>query len=852
MFFKTKFVKIIYLTFNKMKRNILILFFILSFCSVYAQEKDSIPMGQMDIPTITLTENELESDMQNQNISGLLQSSQDVFMNTAGYTFGQARFRIRGYGNENFLVLLNGLVLNDAETGRPYYYYWGGLNDATRNKVVTSGLHFSDYSYGALNGVTNILTRASEYRPGTSISYSLANKSYRNRVMVTHATGLMSNNWAFTFSASSRWANEGYVKGTFYNAYAYFLSAEKKINDKHSINLTAFGSPSRTGRAGVATLEAYELSGDNFYNPNWGYQNGVMRNSRVGNTHQPRVLLSHYWKIKQDMQLTTSASYLFGRNGVTALNWYDAADPRPDYYRNLPSYYEEGEYMFNYLTDAWLNQENYGQLNWDYFYFANRKNLYTIVDESGIEGNNLTGNRATFMIEERRNDIKRFDFNSNLSKQLGENGKLVAGVNFMMNKTHNFKVVNDLLGADWWVDIDQFAERDNADDDYYIQTNLETPNKAVKEGDIFGYYYISNINKADAYGQVEYKFNKIDFYAALNLSYTDFWRTGKMKNGKFPLNSYGDSHNKTFFNYATKAGMTYKITGRNFILANATYMTRAPYFRNAYVSPRTRDNVVPNLSSETIFSGDLSYLFRSPYLVAKITGYYTEFRNSIESRNFYHDELRTFVNYIMTDLNKVHYGGELGVEAKVSPTVSLNTALGYGKYLYNNRPNITIVADNSAEVLVNEKVAYIKNYHLGGSPELAASLGGKYSAPKYWFISINANYFANSYVTINPERRTEEIFSMFVESDPQIESILKQEKLKPVYTFDIWGGKSWRIKRKYTIGFNLSINNILNNTNFLTNGFEQLRFDRTKIDKFPNKYYYMYGRSYFLNVYFRF
>ncbi len=835
-----------------MERNILILFLMFFSLGLFAQEKDSTLNQSVEVPVITLTESELDEDMQSQNISGLLQSVQDVYVNTAGYTFGQARFRIRGYDNENFLVLMNGIVMNDAETGRAFYNYWGGLNDATRNKVTTSGLHFSDYNFGALNGLSNIITRASEYRPGSSINYAIANKNYRNRVMMSHSTGLMENGWAFTFSASSRWAQEGYVKGTFYEAYAYFLAAEKRLNENHSLNLTVLGAPTRSGRSGVATLEAYNLSGDNFYNPNWGYQNGVMRNSRVGNIHQPRAILSHYWKIKSGMQLTSSASYMFGRSGVTALNWYDSADPRPDYYRNLPSYYEDGNYMNDFLNEMWTNNENYRQLDWDEFYFANKKNLYTVVDESGIIGNNVTGNRAKFIVEERRNDVYRFDFNSIFSQELTENSKLIAGINYMSNKTHNYKVIDDLLGADWWVDIDQFAERDNADDVYFIQNNLDTPDKTVKEGDIFGYYYISNINKADAFGQIEYKLSRIDFYGSLSLSYTDFWRTGKMKNGKFPVNSYGDSPHKTFFNYAAKAGMNFKIDGRNFIIANASYLTRAPYFRNAYISPRTRDNIVPNLSSEEIFTGDLSYLFRSPYIVAKITGYYTEFRNSIESKNFYHDEMRTFVNYIMTGVDKLHYGGEFGIEAKLSPTVSLNSAFGYGKYLYNNRPSVTIVADNSAEVLAEERTVYIKNFHIGGTPEMAASIGGKYNAPKYWFVGVNANYFANSYVTINPERRTEEALSMFVSSDPQINMILEQEMLKSGYTFDIWGGKSWRIKRKYTVGFNLSVNNILNNTSLITNGFEQLRFDKTNIDKFPNKYYYMYGRSYFLNVYFRF
>jgi hypothetical protein len=324
-----------------------------------------------------------------------------------------------------------------------------------------------------------------------------------------------------------------------------------------------------------------------------------------------------------------------------------------------------------------------------------------------------------------------------------------------------------------------------------------------------------------------------------------------MRNGKFPLNSLGDSKKSKFYNYAAKAGVNYKITGRNFVILNASYMTRAPYFRDAFISPRTRDAVVTGLVSEEILTGDISYQFRSPYFQAKITGFYTEFNNGIENTSFYHDELRTFVNYVMTDVDKLHYGGEFGAEAKISPTLTATAAVGYGKYLYNSRPLVTIAQDNSSEVLAENRVTYLKNYHVGGVPEFAASVGGKYSAPKYWFIGVNANYFDEIYVTINPERRTAEAMEMFVASDPQVATILEQDKLDPGMTIDIWGGKSWKIDG-YNFGFSLSVNNILDNTSIITNGFEQYRFDKANLDKFPNKYYYMYGRSYFLNVFFRF
>ncbi|MDL2261901.1 TonB-dependent receptor [Bacteroidales bacterium OttesenSCG-928-I21] len=839
-----------------MKKYLFLIIFLLALQNIFSQELDSTAKNDRSIPVITLSESEIEDNGQIDDISGLLQSSEDVYTNNAGYNFGQARYRIRGYDNQNTYVLVNGIKVNDAENGRPVYSNWGGLNDAMRNKVVTSGLSISDYSFGGLGGVTNITTRASEFRKGGSISYSLANKSYRNRAMATYSTGMMNNGWAFTVSASARWSQKGYVEGSFYEALAYFGTVEKKINNNHSLGLTIFGSPSRSGRTGVTTLEAYELTGDHYYNPNWGYQNGKVRNSKIGTYHQPRILFNHFWKIDNVTKLNTSASYVFGRGGTTALNWYDAADPRPDYYRYFPSYYNEDDYMHTYLTDKWQNDESFRQLDWDSFYFANQKNLYTVENESGIDGNSVTGNRAKYIVEERRNDLRRLDISSVFSRELTENIKLMAGINYMSHKTNNFKIISDLLGADWWLDIDQFAERDFSDN-FMSQNDINTPNRTVKEGDKFGYDYVANLNNADLFMQGEAKLSKFDLFAAIDLAYTEFWRKGNMINGKFPETSGGNSPKQRFFDYAVKAGAIYKITGRHLVSLNGIYMTRAPYFRNSYVSPRTRNTLISDITgkdlmSEKIFSGDLSYLYRAPFLQVKITCFWTEFRDGIQSNSFYHDELKTLVNYIMTDVNKKHYGLELGVEAKLGPSFVLTAAAGYGQYIYSSRPNVTIAQDNSAEILVTDRTVYIKNYHIGGMPELASTIGLKYNAPKYWFIGVNANYFDYNYITLNPERRTEDMLLDFFETDPQVSEILDQEKLEHGFTVDIFGGASFRVKSKYTLGFSLSVNNILNNKNFITNGFEQYRFDRTNIDKFPSKYYYMYGTTYFLNMYFRF
>lgn len=803
------------------------------------------------IPLVTLSASDLEADEESQDISGLLQASRDIFTSTAGYTFGSARFRVRGYDSENMTVMINGMPVNDRESGRAFWSGWGGLNDVTRYQEINTNISSGQHHFGGIGGSTNMDTRASGFRKGSQVTYSLANRSYRNRLMFTSNTGMMKNGWAFTVSGSRRWAQEGYVEGTFYDAWSYFVSAEKKINDKHSLVFTGFGSPTISGRPGVATQEAYDLAGTNYYNPYWGYQNGEKRNARVNHYHQPMLILGHYWKLNPKTQVNQAVSYTFGRGGGTALEWYDAADPRPDYYRNLPSYYQvEYPEQFAYYTRQWEENETFRQLDWDQFYFANGKNLYTVQNANGIEGNNITGNRAKYIVEQRRNDKQHLMYNANLRHSLSDKVMISAGLNLSQFKGHNYKVVDDLLGADFWVDVDKYAERD-FQDPVSANSDIRTPNRVVKEGDIFGYDYDANINQADVFAMIETKGRRIDLYAALQGSSTNFWRTGNMQNGKFPDQSLGDGEKHSFLNYGIKAGADYKITGRHFITANLMYMTRAPYFRNAYISSRTRDQVVEGLDNEQIQGGDISYLFRGSRLKLRLTGYYTEFNDGIWARSFYHEELNSFVNYVMNGVDQIRTGIEFGVEANLTPTITASLVVAEGDYIYNSRPEVFIAQDNNPEEIIASREVYLKNYKVGGMPETAISGGLKYNSPKFWFVGVNLSYYDNIYLTPNPDRRTEDAIQGLVTDDVIYKQLLAQEKLESGMVTDLFGGKSWRFGDHF-ISLTLSMNNLLDVTDFAIGGFEQYRYDARDIDRFPPKYFYLYGRSYFVNIRYRF
>ncbi len=832
--------------------------FILIFLSSYffGQETDTTVIKdetEFTIPTFSLTEMENEGNGQSQEIAGLLQSSRDIFTSQAGYTFGPARFRIRGYDSENLSVLMGGVPLNDMETGRAYWSNWGGLNDVTRNSDIKTGIVASDYAFGGVAGVTRIIARPSTYRKQLKVSYALSNRSYRNRIMITWASGVSKKGWSFVLSGSHRWAKEGYVEGTFYDAWAYWVGVEKRFNSRHSISLLVFGAPSSRGRAGPAIQEAYDLSGSNFYNPYWGYQNGEKRNARVSRYHQPVITFTHYGKLSDNITCQGSLTYWFGKGGSTALNWTDGGDPRPDYYRYLPSYWlgTGDQETADFLTNQWKTNKEFRQIRWDAMYFANSKWLNTIDDVNGIEGNTVTGYRSKYIIEDRRNDKQDFLFNWHLNSFVNDNITIIAGINLNWHKGFHYKKIDDLLGGEWWLDVDKYAEGDPYKFPAKQQNNLDNPNNLVTVGDVFGYDYTATVNRQEAFGQADFTYRKVDFYVSLDFSHTVFWRTGNMRNGRYPDNSLGDSPKQNFYNYGAKAGVTYKINGRNYLVLNGMYLTRAPFFWNSYVSPYTREFTVENLTSEKIFSGDLSYILRSPAVKARLTLYYTQFRDQNWRRSFYIDILNSFVNYMMTGVDKQSMGLEFGIEANVTPTVTLTGVLGLGQYIYTSRPVATIVSDNTSEVLARDRKVYFENYYVGGSPQTIASVGVKYFAPKYWFIGLNGNYMGNAYLGPNPDRRTEQALDGFWEGDVRISDVLHQEKLNPGYTVDLFGGKSWRIKHKYYIGFTLGISNLLNNTDYAMSGFEQLRYDPTDINKFPPKYYYLYGRNFYFNVYFR-
>jgi hypothetical protein len=835
-----------------------------------ANEMGYVVMNQIDInaarliqdniPTVSLSESDFK-DNASQSVSGVLSASRDAFISAASFNWGNMRFRIRGYEYENFTTLMNGVQMNDLATGQVYWGSWGGLNDVMRNRENLLGITPSTFNFGGIGGSYDLDSRASRQRKGLSASYAISNRSYFHRLMATYNTGLLKNGWAFSVSASKRWAQEGYVEGTFYDGYSFFTSIEKLIGFKHSISLTAFAAPTKTGRASPAVQEMYDLAGTNYYNPNWGYQNGEKRNASVGKSFQPVFILNHEWKINNKSSLETGASFLFGKSAVSGLDWYNAPDPRPDYYRKLPSFIDDSTMRAEAIA-LLSSDENARQIDWDNLYQTNRNNIRTVA--TGENNDSITGKRSLYILSDRVTDNKKWNINTVYNNSLTNNIIFTAGATYQWQNSNFYQQVNDLLGGDFWLDLNQFAERDFPDSLTSALNNLNESDIVVKEGEKYGYNYTLHNRKASGWTQFQFNFNHFDFFVSGEISHSQFWREGHTKVGLFPDNSFGNSEKQNFLNYAGKGGVTYKINGRNYIFANGTALTRAPYINDILISPRNRNQFAPKVQSSKIYSGEAGYYLRSPNVKAKTTAFFTQFNDQTQSLNFYHEEFRTQVNYTLTNVDTRHIGTELAIEAKIYKGLSATAVASIGKYYYTDRMSATITQDNTQEILLNE-IIYSKNFRVTGSPQQAYNLGLSYRGKKLWFVNLNFNVYNKIYIAFNPARRTSQAVDLVAENSEQWNDIIEQEevskKFNEKYTLDFFGGKSWkltkeRIKGKYNIFMvlNVGVNNITNNRKMISNGYEQLRFDFTdrNPEKFDSKYFYNYGTTFFINLTFRF
>ena len=519
-----------------------------------------------------------------------------------------------------------------------------------------------------------------------------------------------------------------------------------------------------------------------------------------------------------------------------------------------------------------------------------------------------------------QNDI---NLNASLKWTAGKIFTLTGGINYKWNHTEYYKKMDDLLGGDYYINIDQFAERDFASSPAMVQNDLDYylahgEAQSLQQGDKYGYDYYAHVRKANAWANGSLDLGAFKADLAAQIGYEKFWREGLVRKGLFaglddngnefiidgknltsyemvngvktPITSKGNSAVSDFLTYSAKLGLQYHIDGGHRIYANAAYYNDAPTFAQSFISPRTRNSLVPNLETMKTTSADINYQFSNNGYNFRITGFWTTIKDQTDMMSFYDDSQNSFTNFAMSGIDQRHMGVELGFKIPVFVQgLSVEGAFSWGEYIYTSTPRMTQTVDNSAEVIFdNQAVPYWasspvfrktvmdgetvyetdlngdplveswQKHYVPSTPQLAADLGLNYRTNSYWFFELHGQYFANSYLDMNPLYRTDMATAGpdGIVTPVEIEYMTAQEKFDPVFLLNASIGKSWYIDRKYNFGFSLNLQNMLNNRMVKTGGYEQTRLIDSKsmerYYRFDSKYFYMQGFNYMLNLYFRF
>ena len=835
---------------------------------------------------------DMESEEADHQGGFALLGAQDIFTSNSS-RFSQMRFRARGYEFGLNRTFLHGLEMSDMNTGGSPFSLWGGLNDVTRNQDRSRGMQPTSYGIGGVAGTNNVLLHASRIRTGWQINYANASSArWAHRLGVAWANQVASG-WYLAVMGSVRYTPADYVfnwnRGVEAQGASYFLSVERRFRFGESLSFTFFGAPNMASAIGGATQEVFDLVGNNFYNPNMGYQNGRIRNARVRNSHEPVMVLDYSNRINHRLRVQAATSFRFGRNGFTALDWQDAPDPRPDNFRLLPSFFLNPDFS-NYnplraidIQEGWISGDpTVRYINWDALYNVNFNGWERVdsVTDNGVRRPYITGLRSSYAIENRRQD--QLDWNSGVTVNalLTSNIRLNAGLTYRWNRTHYFKEMFDLLGGEFWIDVNQFAERaieggsDDGGDDGgggtpvgdRIQNDLNNPNRVVREGDIYGYSYFSFTQRGSAWANANMSIGRnLEVYVGADIGFTSFHREGLFRNGLFTSrdehgnfidNSYGKSNTYSFLSYTLQAGLNYQIGRPHLISANVFFGQKPPFFRDAFLSPRTRNSTVDNLTPERIFSTDIIYSLRLSGARFRVGVFYTEIHDRSRVRSFYDDVLRTMSNFAMSGISQRHIGVELGGEVHVWNGISLRGAVAFGDYRFTSNPRLTLTEDNSDRTLIENQTVYFDGFFVSGTPQLASMVGIEYRARGGWWVGTDLAYYDFAFIDMNPRRRMSDVGADLICPEERA-NMTRQKMFTPGFVLNANFGNWWSLQnRRYQLGVMFSVSNILNNQNMQSGGFEQSRLRHDRINDryhpFAPRLFYMPGTSFFLNVFFRF
>ncbi|MFD2517203.1 TonB-dependent receptor [Salinimicrobium flavum] len=649
----------------------------------------------------TIQARDIETKLGSQEFPEILKSTPGVYATKNGGGFGDAELRLRGFNSENIAVMINGIPVNDMENGRVYWSNWAGLSDVTRSMQVQRGLGASKVAVPSIGGTVNIVTKTTDMEEGGNVMMRTGNDGYQ-KFGFTLSTGKFDNGFAATIAAS-RTTGNGFVDGTEFEGYSYFINLAKEFGEDHQLSFTAFGAPQWHGqRQNSELIETFRESDRGIkFNRDWGYLNGEVTHVEDNFYHKPQMSLNHYWNISDATNLSTAAYASFGTGGGGG---YGGVNKFGLGTESAPSPYRNG-----YLQPL---------------------NLDKIVDEN-IERGALG---AETYLRASRNNHNWYGVLSTLSTEVTEDIEFMGGVDLRYYKGEHFTELTNLLGGQYLLDTD--------DENNKL--------KQVQVGDKIDYYDEGFVLWEGAFAQAEYSRNELSAFISVAASNTSYKRKDYFNyKDNNPLRETDYQH---FFGYSAKGGANFNLDANNNIFANIGYFEKAPGFDAVFLN--YQNDINDDAENQKIFSAELGYGYRSANFRANVNIYRTEWNDRTLTQSFRNAD-GTFGSANILGVNALHQGIEVDLNYRPFDKLTLTGMASIGDWTWvNDVTDVQIF--NEEQQLIRTIDLFIADLKVGDAAQTTFALGADYEAFEGTNVRLDFNYFDNLFADFDPNFRNTE------------------------------------------------------------------------------------------------
>jgi len=758
---------------------------------------------------------------------------------TLDYNFSSmVRFQRRGVSPYRHKTTINGVEI-------PF------LGSASIRALQLKTLHSEDIGKTHLH-----IDTLHESRSSLGFSFSSRNMPYSLRLSTAQK---LDKGWSLAANIDARTGRDLHIDGLFGNSLEVNAIASKLLNNKHLLSFGIFAKPSMRSSRVASTKEAFRLTGNNLYNPAWGYQNGKVRNARIRREFLPAAIIGYEGVIDERTRVDVAATATIGIRRYSALDWFDAQTPIPDNYRYMPSYFDDEEDIFLSVESAWLaDNPHYTQIDFDRLVATNRVN----------------NGKAVYAISDRAERIINTSLRGAATTTLNS-GVVSYGIEASTANSRSYKQMRDLLGAQYLVDLDYFL----LDDDTFgnsLQNNLASPNRRIAEGDRFGYDYAIREYNISLFGTYNYSTSRFDLDIAAKVGYSDISRRGFYRKELFANNSFGVSRHLRFSPYALRLSAEYLITENHFIRGIVATEATPCDAEDMFLQSEYNNRTIDNPTMRTAYSAEVKYIFQQRFIAISTTLFATANLNNTRVRHLYDDLSGEYADIVASNIDNLCYGVEVEASYSFATNFRATAAITAARYKYLDNARISIYSDTSNIILADNIESQTRGLSLGNMPQIAVTAGLLYYN-RGWWAGINLNYAGLRYIEPSMVMRTERVLAMAI-SPEQRNELMTQERLRDAFTIDLSLSKSIYLSRlnkrkiystkaaprfedKYPrsrLVFRVGVRNLLGSTNIVYNGYEASRLQRYKLageyiyNRQASRYIYAYPRTFYASAAFMF